>query len=177
MNVRNLGIAVSMIGGILIAFVWSTAEDASRMNATAGIAVATGTILLSIVTYFGIRSSQVQSREAQYATARPVLVPSGTIDPRRTMGRSLPRPGHQERWQRRRPERVWCHPSTSYTANRSPSSTVDAIHWPHCPGGSATGPIPPWRHDVHSRGSSRLCPNGCACRPRSRAGPPIAIQP
>ncbi len=81
MNVRNLGIAVLVIAVILIAFVWSTAEDANRMNATAGIAVAAGTIILSIVTYFGIRSSQVQSREAQYATARPVLVPSGTIDP------------------------------------------------------------------------------------------------
>jgi hypothetical protein len=80
MNVRNWAIAVSVIVVILVVSVWSTAEDADRINATAGIAVAAGTVFLSMVTYFGIRSSHIQHREAQYATARPVLVPTGTID-------------------------------------------------------------------------------------------------
>ena len=76
-NVRNYMIAVILIAALLIAMVWSTTADASRVNATAGIAVAAATVLLAIVTYFGIRASQLQARDAQYASARPILVPVG----------------------------------------------------------------------------------------------------
>ncbi len=80
MNARHyIYILILVIVLALLALVWGTNTDANRLNATAGIAVAAGTIVLALVTQFGIQASQSQARESQYASARPILVPTEII--------------------------------------------------------------------------------------------------
>lgn len=63
----------------LIHYVW-LAPDSTHINAVASIAVALATLLLAIIAFWQILESRDQIRRAEYASLRPLLIPSSSFD-------------------------------------------------------------------------------------------------